>query len=107
MKINSKDLFKYINELEYLETKKFKVYCSDVYLTDVFWDGEIFKWEPGKFTSGAFFDDMFFFEPIEEDNKIKHISKDNWWPDRADGNVSSLKEKLEEVIDEVNKLKEK
>jgi hypothetical protein len=117
MKINSKDLFNYISNLKLNEKVKFKVWYDDCYITEIFWDGENFNWESRDFTSGAFFDSLFDFEIIEEDKKIEKLKiKDgkitgNW----ENGNyycytLSSpqavIVNKLNELVDEVNKLKE-
>lgn len=66
MKINSKNLYEYINELATNEKVNFKVYYDDTYMTDILWNGESFQWEPGLFTSEAFFNPLYDFEVIEE-----------------------------------------
>jgi len=70
MKINSEHLYKYINELATNEKVKFNVYYDDRYLTQIYWNGESFEWEPGTFTSEAFFNPLYDFIPIEEEKKI-------------------------------------
>ncbi len=70
MKVNSEKLFEYINNLGTDEKVKFKVYYDDVFTRiEIFWDGENFIWESGNFTSGMFFDPLYSFEEIIEDNK--------------------------------------
>ena len=71
MKINSKDLWKYINdELGTYDKVKLNVYYDDVYVTQIYWNGENFEWEPGRFTSEAFFNPLYDFVEVEEENKI-------------------------------------
>ena len=69
MKVNSKDLYNYVNELEKGEKIKFKVYYNDCFITQVYWNGENFEWDPGTFTSEAFFNPLFDFTPVEKNNK--------------------------------------
>lgn len=80
-KINSKNLWDFINELARNEKVKFKVYCDDSYVTNILWNGENFEWESGTFTSEAFFNPLYDFEVIEEDKKIEKLDiqsvKDN------------------------------
>lgn len=66
MKINSKNLYEYINELATNEKVNFKVYYDDTYMTDILWNGNSFQWEPGLFTSEAFFNPLYDFEVIED-----------------------------------------
>lgn len=70
MKINSENLWKYINELVTNEKVKFNVYYDDQYVTQIYWNGESFEWEQGTFTSEAFFNPLYDFIPIEEEKKI-------------------------------------
>ena len=65
MKINSKDLWNYINDLTTNEKVKFNVYYDDNYVTQIYWNGDNFEWEPGRFTSEAFFNPLYDFEVIE------------------------------------------
>lgn len=71
MKINSKNLYEYINELATNEKVNFKVYYDDTYMTDILWNGNSFQWEPGLFTSEAFFNPLYDFEVKE--NKQERI----------------------------------
>ena len=67
MKINSRQLWKYIFDLDDIKEIKFKIYKDDVYTgTIIKWDGENFWWEPGTFSTGSFFDPTCDFEIIEE-----------------------------------------
>lgn len=67
MKINSKDLFNYVNNLETFKEVKFKVFYDDNYVTEILWNGSEFEWESGTFTSGAFFNELYDF--IVEDKE--------------------------------------
>jgi hypothetical protein len=74
MKINSEKLFNYINELPTGKKVKFAVYYDDNYTTEVDWDGENFNWENGMFTSGAFFNQLYDFEILNEtDDEFEDI----------------------------------
>lgn len=72
MKINSENLYEYINNLATDEKVKFKVFYDDNYVTQIYWNGENFEWETGTFTSEAFFNPMYDFIPIEEENNIEN-----------------------------------
>ena len=78
MKINSKKLWDYIFNLGTYEKAKFKVYYDDNYLTEIYWDGDNFNWEPGKFTSGAFFNPLYDFAIIEEEQDIEYEDICEW-----------------------------
>lgn len=118
MKINSKDLFNYISNLKLNEKVKFKVWYDDCYITEIFWDGENFNWESGDFTSGAFFDSRFDFEIIEEHKKIENVLFEKHYEGNGKCYLqypdskfkyympSQFIDKINELIDEVNKLKE-
>ena len=74
MKTNSVQLYDYVNDLGTDEKVKFKVYRDDVFTGEiVYWDGENFNWESGRFSSGAFFNPLYDFEKIEEDKDIKGV----------------------------------
>ena len=109
MKINSRDLFDYING--YLDNKeaKFKVFHNGNYVTDIFWDGENFNWDSGTFTSGAFFDQLYNFYLIEEDKQIEKLPI--WATRREDKEYTNLEEhilvvarKVDELICKVNNM---
>jgi len=104
MKINSEKLYDFINNLGTDEKVRFKVFYDDNYVTEIYWDGENFRWEPGTFISEAFFNPLYDFIPIEEEKKI---------PDKlgvcayVDGEIAYswskseavLKTKINEIID--------
>ena len=110
-KINSKDLHDYVNELEYGKEVKFKVYRGNSYITDIYWNGVDFCWESGKFTSGAFFDYDYWFEPIED--KIEKLNiqlndndenKVNCY--RSKNLECELAFKINEIIDKLNSIEQ-
>ena len=109
MKINSEHLFKYINELATNQKVKFKVYYDDSYVTEVLWNGESFEWDAGTFTSEAFFNPLYDFEVIEEDKKIEKLMDKLNRSEMGDDfyyHIMRNRIKINELIDEVNKLKE-
>lgn len=121
MKINSEKLWDYIFNLATDEKVKFKVYYDDCYLTEIYWDGENFNWEAGRFTSGAFFNPLYDFEVIEEYEPFKEgIETIDKWAEyviRALRNdeditnwqiknyISVLMATQNQIIDKLNKLK--
>lgn len=109
MKINSRKLFDFINELESNEKVKFKVYYDDNYLTEIEWDGENFNWEPSTFTSGAFVNPLYDFEIIEDKpKKINEFAFTNYKGDVVIGaNIYAFYYKIIELIKVVNYLLEK
>lgn len=70
MKINSENLWKYINELAANEKVKLNVYFNDEYVTQIYWNGYSFEWEPGRFTSEAFFNPLYDFIAVEQEKKM-------------------------------------
>lgn len=106
MKINSKDLFNYINELETDKDVKFKVFREDMYITDIYWNGIDFIWESGTFTTRAFFNPFYDFEVIEENNKIEKLGYISYNEKNLDIAIIKLAEKINELVEEVNRLKE-
>lgn len=69
MKINSEKLYDFINNLGTNEKVRFKVFYDDNYVTEIYWDGENFRWEPGTFTTGALFNPLYDFVEVEEEKK--------------------------------------
>lgn len=101
MKVNSKWLYDIVNKLK--GKAKAKVYCDDVFTgTTIYWNGEMFEWEPGTFNSEAFFNPRYDFEIIEESNKIEKINAKAFFIEDEE-----VLDKINEIIEEVNKLKEK
>lgn len=105
--INSEHLWNYINELARNEKVKFKVYCDDSYVTNILWNGENFEWESGTFTSEAFFNPLYDFEIIEENKKIEKLDIDKMLQIKKWKRDKNAWKKINELIDEINKLKEK
>lgn len=105
MKVNSENLYEYINELATNQKVKFKVYYDDSYVTEVLWNGTNFEWETGTLTSEAFFNPLYDFEVIEEDKKIaKLITTAVGISDSMI--IKSFTEialKINEIIDKINK----
>lgn len=67
MKINSKDLYGYIDSLKTGEVVKFNVWRDDIFTgVQVIWDGVNFNWESGKFSSGEFFSPLYDFEIVDD-----------------------------------------
>ena len=114
MKVNSEELWAYVNDLGTYEKVKFKVYYADCYTTDILWNGENFEWESGKFTSEAFFNPLYDFIPIEEEKEIEELEYCKIDDDTILGLTKSINElnyeyvnKINELVREVNKLKNK
>lgn len=103
MKINSEKLFDYINNLATMEKVKFNVYYDDMYLTEIYWDGENFNWEPGKLLSGAFFNPLYDFEIIEEDKEIDILPM--IYSGDCQDEIMRNRYKINELVKEINKLK--
>ena len=118
MKVNSEKLWDYIFNLATDEKVRFKVYCDDIYFAEILWNGEEFEWESGTFTSRAFFNPMYDFVPIEEEKEIEKLkieqdTPNNYYIKNEYGTKCALTkhskmiaEKVNELIDEVKKLKE-
>ena len=117
MKINSEKLYDFINNLGTDEKVRFKVFYDDNYVTEIYWDGENFRWEPGTFTTGALFNPLYDFVEVEEEKKIpeKLKSLNNVgnvpnlveFADKQQLNNHLIKDKLNEVIDYLDYLKSK
>ena len=104
MKINSENLWKYINELATNEKVKFNVYYDDQYVTQIYWNGERFEWDTGTFTSEAFFNPFYDFIVIEEEKKIPEKLK---WNEKSQHNVvtDNTKKTLEHLLSRSEQLK--
>lgn len=107
MKINSEKLWDYIFNLPTDEKVRFKVYYDDFYTTEILWNGENFEWASGTFSSGAFFNPLYDFIPIEEEKDIERLTYENTFKDNSTLEVQEvLANKINEIIAEVKKLKE-
>lgn len=117
MKVNSRQLYDSVNKLK--GKANVEVYCDDVFTgTTIYWNGDMFEWEPGTFNSEAFFNPKYDFEIIEEKkieklkyyNLTKKIKKCDKELELTYTGVSDTFDetwnKINELIDEVNKLKE-
>lgn len=115
MKINSEKLYEFINDLGTNEKVRFKVYNDDVYETEILWNGKRFEWEHGTFSTEAFFNPLYDFEEIEEEKEIKKTNlryvvcksdfSDLRIVDILNNFFKANDVKINELIDEINKLK--
>lgn len=104
MKVNSENLWGYINNLGTNEKVKFNVYYDDVYVTQIYWNGDNFEWEQGKFTSEAFFNPLYDFVVIEEGKKIpEKIEEEEIEVSMAIGEQICAN-KINEIIDYLNSI---
>ena len=117
-KINSENLYEIINDGVIKAGTKINVYKDDIYITTIIFNGYDFIWEPGTFSSGNLFNPLYDFEIIEEDKDIEKMIL--MFPDGMEfdcyirglisiynTNFSDIKNKIDELIDEVNRLKNK
>lgn len=110
MKINSETLYELINDGTIHKNTKLKVYRDDCYETLIEYDGYDFNWNAGTFTSGMFYDPLVEFEIIEEEKEIEEIDICTGGIMGFDGveNITgALKDKINELVREVRKLKDK
>ena len=97
MKINSENLWKYINELATGEKVKFNVYYDDNYFAQIYWNGESFEWGQGTFTSEAFFNPLYDFVVVEEEKKIpEKITPESM--------IKSNQSINDDIIDKINEI---
>lgn len=115
-KINSENLWEFVNNLATNQKVKFKVFYDDDYITEIFWNGNYFEWEEGAFTSEAFFNSFYDFVVIEDDDKLEKIDKLNnvgssinltEFEDKQHLNNHILKDKINKMIDHINKIEER
>lgn len=103
MKVNSRWLYDSVNKLK--GKAKVEVYCDDVFTgTTIYWNGDMFEWEPGTFNSEAFFNPKYDFEIIEE-KKIEKLKYSDYNEVFSKHEVDMFI-RINELIDEVEKLKE-
>ena len=114
-RINSQDLWEFVNGLGTYEKVKFKVFHDDMYVTEIYWDGYMFEWEEGTLTSEAFFNPLYdFVEIIEDDERIEKIKNETIESVNQDihkynlgNNLKHTMKKVNELIDHINKIEEK
>lgn len=111
-KINSENLWAFINNLGTDEKVKFNVFFDDNYITKIYWNGEYFEWEEGTFTSEAFFNPLYDFVEITEDNKLEDrfefsLSNGIWTTKQASELIDNLSKLEKRLIDHINELEEK
>lgn len=114
-RINSQDLWEFVNGLGTKEKVKFKVYHDDDYVTEILWNGDMFEWEEGTFTSEGFFNPLYDFVIIEDNEKIE--KEDLFTIDESmtksslvawqKANNGIFKKKIDELIDHISKIEEK
>lgn len=109
MKINSKELFNYINELPTGKKVKFAVYYDDNYIAEVKWDGKNFNLESGMFTSGAFFSPLYDFKILNETDDefedIEEIEQQDFAYDLTeDSKCECLREYYQQCEETINQL---
>lgn len=114
MKVNSEVLYESINDGSIKAGTKLKVYKDDVYVTTITFDGYDFIWETGTFSSGMLFNPLVDFEEIEEEKEIEELNYIIEQLEIPTHNESLLmnmvrenKQKINELVREVRKLKEK
>ena len=109
MKINSEKLYDFINNLGTNEKVRFKVYYDDNYVTEIYWDGENFRWEPGTFTTGALFNPLYDFVEIEEQKKLPEKIPEEIIVGKKQPvhRIKKIEKKINEVIDYLDYLKSK
>lgn len=108
MKVHGGTLYEFINNGTIKAGTKLKVYEDDNYITTITFDGYDFVWESGIFTSGMLFNPLCDFEILEEEKEIEEIDMCTSGIMGFDGveNITSvLKDKINELVREVNKLK--
>lgn len=132
-KINSENLWEFVNNLATNQKVKFKVFYDDDYITEIFWNGNYFEWEESTFTSEAFFNALYDFVVIEDDDKLenkKMFKLNKFVPSQeyimTDKNVDldnkiemirkrfysnelymlDMVNKINEIIDHINKIEE-
>lgn len=119
MKVNSETLYELINDGTIHENTKLKVYRDDIYIISIEYDGYDFNWDAGTFTSGMFYDPLVEFEIIEEEKEIEELNYrlDYDTYDKCKYDIDKVmtlirpilenKEKINELVREVRKLKNK
>lgn len=116
-KINSENLWEFVNNLATNQKVKFKVFYDDDYITEIFWNGNYFEWEESTFTSEAFFNSFYDFVVIEDDDKLEKIEKEELFALDESMTKSSLvawqkanngifKKQIDFLIDHINKIEE-
>lgn len=110
MKINSENLYELINDGTIKVNTKIKVYEDDIYRTTITFDGYDFIWETGTFSSEMLFNPLVDFEIIEEEKEIEELDLGKVSPN-GEYIISVYDEKIQnkinELVREVNKLKNK
>ena len=106
MKVNSKDLWEYVNNRANKRIY-FKVFYDDNYATAIMWNGANFVWEPGQLNSEAFFNPLYDFEPLEiktTQNKEIKIIDNAYYHETQDRINEIFKNKINDIIDKINNM---
>ena len=117
-KINSENLWKFVNNLATNQKVKFKVFYDENYVTEILWNGDYFEWEEGTFTSEAFFNSLYDFVVIEDNDKLEKIEKEELFAlDESmtkpilvalqKANNGIFKKQIDFLIDHINKIEER
>ncbi len=118
-KVNSENLWKFVNDLATYQKVKFKVFYDDNYVTEIIWNGDYFEWEEGTFTSEGFFNPLYDFIVIEEDNdKLEKIPYEfnlgyintndkDLVIKEMDKTINGIYVDMNKVIDHINRIEEK
>lgn len=115
MKINSEKLFEFVNNLGTDEKVKFKVFEDENYVTEIYWDGENFNWEPGTFTSGMLFNPLVDFVEVEKEQSLDKIvmneeGRIKWYDMRGAHHFNTntkdryFADKINAIIDKINSM---
>ena len=105
MKINSSDLYDYVNGLKEGENRKFRLWYDDILTDDaVIWNGDRFEWESGRVDSEVFFNPLYDFEIVENKEKdTKAAIKKIYYSDLYTTDIESLCDQVNECFCEVYK----
>ena len=118
-KINSENLWKFVNDLATNKKVKFKVFYDDNYVTEILWNRDYFEWEEGTFTSEGFFNPLYDFIVIEEDNdKLEKIPYEfnlgyintndkDLVIKEMNKTINGIYVDMNKVIDHINKIEER
>lgn len=101
MKINSEILYELVNDGVIKPGTKLKAYKDDIYVTNIVFDGYDFIWASGTFSSGMLFNPLVDFEIIEEELS-PYVSNADLLKE-----ITMNRNKINEILREIRKLKEK
>lgn len=103
IKMNSKDLYDYVNALKKGEKVKFRLWCNDLPTDDVvIWNGDRFEWESGKVDSEVFFNPLYDFEVVKKGKPVEKLNISWFTDDNYKDRLFTLANKVDELIDIIN-----